>query len=270
MRGKIRIIKNEAKKHDSSIKNGWYDNLIKLAIGLQTGKPAFSIFAKGNMKLPFYSFSELPGFTCPGAGDCLSFCYSYRAWRYPAAFCRQLQNTLLMQNNRKFVADAFNAIKPAKGQDTVTIRLYVDGDFSNMATFAFWQRLIAAKPETNVYGYSKSWQLILDYVKAGGKLADNYTLNLSSGSKYGDVLKSAMSKLSITRGEFVAVKTSKNHGKSVDKYDSKEYHRDVRQAAKALVSNPFSCPGKCGSCLPGGRHACGEKSMKALVAIGVH
>ena len=37
-----------------------------------TGTVPFSIFAeKGNTKLPFYAFSSLPGFDCPGAGACL-------------------------------------------------------------------------------------------------------------------------------------------------------------------------------------------------------
>lgn len=268
--GKIKIIESQAKKLGIVTRNGWGQNLQKLANGLKTGKPAFNVFMKGNSKLPFWSFSELPLFSCPGAGDCLEFCYSFKAWQYPVAFCRQLQNTILMRNNRKIVENAFNAIIPAKNQEKITIRLYVDGDFSNVPTFAFWQKLIAARPETTVYGYSKSWQIILDYVNAGGQLADNYTLNLSSGSKYGDDMKDKLSKLSITRGEFVAVKTAHNHGKSNKRYESKEYHRDVRQAAKAIVSNPFSCPGKCGDCLPNGRHACGEKSFNALVAIGVH
>ena len=35
----------------------------------------------GNGKLPFYCFSSLPGVTCPGAGSCLDWCYSFKAWR---------------------------------------------------------------------------------------------------------------------------------------------------------------------------------------------
>ena len=38
----------------------------------QSGPTPFSVFAAaGNMKLPFYAFSSLPGFDCPGAGACL-------------------------------------------------------------------------------------------------------------------------------------------------------------------------------------------------------
>ena len=80
--------------YESTAKNGWMDNWIKFEEFLYTGIPQFKIFTKGNGKLPFYSFSSLPGVTCPGAGDCLKFCYSFRSWRYPAAFFRQIQNTI--------------------------------------------------------------------------------------------------------------------------------------------------------------------------------
>jgi hypothetical protein len=70
-----------------------------------SGVPPFSIFAeKGNKKLPFAAFSSLALADCPGKGDCVKFCYSLRAWRYPAAFFRQLQNSLLMRLNPE---DAF-------------------------------------------------------------------------------------------------------------------------------------------------------------------
>ena len=69
----------------------WFEN--------QSGPTPFSVFAAaGNMKLPFYAFSSLPGFDCPGAGACLygeneftpenfrkGWCYSFTGWRYPAA-----------------------------------------------------------------------------------------------------------------------------------------------------------------------------------------
>jgi hypothetical protein len=49
----------------------------------------------GNIKLPFAAFSTLPQVTCGGAGDCLKWCYSFKSWRYPAPYFRQLVNTLL-------------------------------------------------------------------------------------------------------------------------------------------------------------------------------
>jgi hypothetical protein len=61
---------------------------------------SWGILAKGNGKLPFMAYSELPMATCPGAGDCSvwsnqsGWCYSFKAWRYPDAFARQFLNTL--------------------------------------------------------------------------------------------------------------------------------------------------------------------------------
>lgn len=69
----------------------------------------------GNQKLPFVAYSELPMATCPGAGSCgvykkdsrsgapaSGWCYSFKAWRYPAAFTRQFLNTLAATASRAF------------------------------------------------------------------------------------------------------------------------------------------------------------------------
>jgi len=77
---------------------GFFANRFKSLL-LNNRDVPFSIFASGgNSKLPFVSFSTIPGATCPGAGECLDFCYSFKAWRYPAAFFRQLQNFHLMNS----------------------------------------------------------------------------------------------------------------------------------------------------------------------------
>ena len=66
----------------------------------QSGPTPFSVFAAaGNMKLPFYAFSSLPGFDCPGAGACLygeneftpdnfgkGWCYSFTVGVTPRRF----------------------------------------------------------------------------------------------------------------------------------------------------------------------------------------
>lgn len=56
-------------------KGTWGYYMLRLAVALETGRPVFKVFAKGNSKLPFFAFSALPQFTCPGAGDCLNWCY---------------------------------------------------------------------------------------------------------------------------------------------------------------------------------------------------
>lgn len=101
--GRCRIDARFASSH-------WKRDLLSLArafLALGKGKIApkwrtpFKVFKlKGNTKLPFATFSTLPIVTCPGAGECADWCYSFTAWRYPAAFARQLQNTPCCSGSR--------------------------------------------------------------------------------------------------------------------------------------------------------------------------
>jgi hypothetical protein len=179
------------------------------------------VFAKGNGKLPFFAFSSLPGIDCPQAGACLygasgdlmgGFCYSFKAWRYPAAFFRQLVNSLRLrtESGRDEIVKAWFALP--KG---ATVRLYVDGDFASPEILSFWMRLCVARPDLQIYGYSKSWRLLLSHDKAsGGIWPRNYLLNLSSGGSGTEAEKEAVSRLPIARGEFIAIATLKDHGKA--------------------------------------------------------
>jgi len=251
---------------------GWRGALERLEAGQLP-----EIFENGNGKLPFYAFSSLAGVDCPQAGACLygangellgGFCYSFKAWRYPAAFMRQLINSLRLRTKagRDEIVAAWMALPR-----NVTVRLYVDGDFASPEILAFWMRLCVARPDLQVYGYSKSWRLLLSYDSAtGGRWPSNYLLNLSSGGNGTDAEKLSVSRLPIARGEFIAVNTAKDHGRA---YQSKrnegfaDYARDVRESAGRRV---FVCSGKCGDCTPSG-HACGSEKFRGVpIAIGVH
>lgn len=238
--------------------------------------PEFSIFAaKGNVKLPFIAFSVLPFITCPGMGSCSNFCYSPRAWRYPSAFFRQAQNTILMRDNQQAITASMQELlkkrKFAK-QDRVDFRLYVDGDFDSDETLRFWMEdFLPAFPKLDAYGYSKSWELFVDFEKSGKAFPDNYLLNISSGSKYDDdeELKAAMLALPITRGEFIAVpiETDRHYSAPKGEYREKGYKTAVREAHG---KKSFVCPGQCGSCTPKG-HACGSEKFKGIqITIGIH
>ena len=237
------------------------------------------IFAKGNGKLPFFAFSSLAGLDCPQAGACLyrggnqeagpmsGFCYSFKAWRYPAAFFRQLVNSLRLRTKagRDEILQAWMGLPQG-----ATVRLYVDGDFASPEILAFWFRLCFARPDLKVYGYSKSWALLLAYAESGARFPSNYLLNLSSGGSGTDAEKAAVAALPIARGEFVAVATLQDHGKA---YQSRrnagfsEYARDVKSQAGRKV---FVCSGKCGDCTPSG-HACGSEKFRGIpIAIGIH
>jgi len=229
------------------------------------GQAPFTIFARGNSKLPFYAFSALPLVTCPGAGACGKFCYSLKAWRYPAAFFRQCQNTLLILRQAPELREAFQALPHG-----VTVRLYVDGDIDSVKSLCFWFDQLRARPDISAYGYSKSWPIFLQFQRAFGDAAfpSNYRLNLSSGSRYGDDIAQQLESLPVYRGQFIAVPSIKQRK---DGTNRAAYAASVRESAKALGHDRvFVCPGKCGECTKSG-HACGLSQFNSkVIAIGIH
>ena len=232
----------------------------------------FRIFQpSGNSKLPFVAFSTLPVVTCPGAGECAKWCYSFNCWRNANPFFRQVQNTLLLANRDDRVGEAFEAIP--EGRD---VRLYVDGDFDSAETVAYWFRLIHGRPDLQVYGYSKSWAEI----STQSTFPSNYTLNLSSGSIWENdaEMLAKMEALPITRGFFLAVSLTfspveAKRLKSLKeaKYLDPGYKAAVRQAANDQgIERMFICPGRCGSCTKT-VHACGSHRFDNVpVLIGIH
>lgn len=241
---------------------GWQNDLRKLRSVVSSDSPSYSIFAMdGNGKLPFVSFSSLPGVTCPGAGECLKFCYSFRAWRYPASFMRQAQNAFLMRFNRDAITNALSSIVSTipNGFD---MRLYVDGDFSSTSDVAYWFELLNQNPSIRAYGYSKSFDAILAYA---GAWPTNYQLNISGGHNADNATVARVKALPITRGEFIAVSigrkiNSKDHG-------TPSVNRALRETFKIKA---FTCPGKCGTCTGKG-HACGMSTLKGLpIIIAMH
>ena len=252
----------DALQNDESFQTiGWKQNFNKLRAVLNTGIPQYSVFTIGNSKLPFISFSVLPGVTCPGAGECLKFCYSFRAWRYPAAFMRQCQNTILMRFNRDAITDALSDIV-TKMPDGFDMRLYVDGDFASTSDVTYWFELLNQNPTIRAYGYSKSFDAILAYK---GAWPTNYQLNISGGHNSNDATVARVKALPITRGEFIAVSIGRKI-KSND-HGTPSVNRALRETFKIKA---FTCPGKCGSCTGKG-HACGMPSLKGLpIIIAMH
>ena len=254
---------------DSSQVHTWAYHAKRLSDYIQrdyTGKTPFAVWnIDGNSKLPFASFSVLPIVTCPGAAECIGYCYSLKAWRYPASFFRQVQNTLLMRHNSDVIAQATYKLK-----HNTTCRLYVDGDFDSLRTLTFWMLVLKERPDLLTYGYSKSWNLFLMFDRLwASKIGwpKNYLLNLSNGSKF-EHLRPKMERLQVVRGNFLALQIDK---RLAGKYGHPEYKKALRDAAKALGLNKvFECPGKCGECTKVG-HLCGMESAKGVnVVIGVH
>lgn len=218
-------------------------------------KPKNTIFTKGNSKLPFLSFSALPGEGhCPGAGECLSFCYSFKAWRYPDAFARQAQNSILLQTQagrELILADLDKKTHNRKGKPIeTTLRLYVDGDFSSLGVAMWWADVLRERPHIKAYGYSKSFSILNSpFIN----MPENYVLNISSGHNADAATVAEIEKRPFVRGHFVAVD-----------------HADKNTYKEATGKNAFVCPGKCGSCLPSGIHACGQKQIRKDIIISTH
>jgi len=244
----------------------WLEN------GMQ-GKPPFSIFRKnGNKKLPFYAFSSLAFADCPGKGACMKYCYSLKAWRYPAAFFRQVQNSLLMRFKWEAIDKAWQTIPQGK-----TVRLFVDGDFPTVEIIKAFMELIKAREDLTIYGYTKSWKEFVSLHASGYVFPGNYVINQSNGSKWEKTgIANAFANLPIVRGKFDAVEVAKHFIKSKAYQDkanpgSDLYRKAVREKLKAMTNKVFACPGNCGNCLPNGRHACGSKEFAGVtIGIGIH
>jgi hypothetical protein len=261
-----------AQTENPNTRNGWHYHLTTLARVLRTGTPHYSIFkTDGNSKLPFVAFSALPGKDfCPGAGDCLKWCYSFRAWRYPAAFARQVQNTFLLSTvtGRAFILHAFDTVSAAmheRGTPNFTARIYVDGDFRDESDVTFWAFLMRRFPQVDFYGYSKSFAVLLAADARNITLPSNYLLNLSGGHNADADTLAGIRTLPYVRGDFKAVSI----GRKVRNTDhgTRETNSALRTAYGAKA---FTCPGKCGSCTPRG-HACGSTQFKGVdIIIAVH
>ena len=223
-----------------------------------TARTPFAIFGAGNKKLPWRTFSTLPGIDCPGAGACRRWCYSFKAWRYPAAFLRQLQCSLLMRSEtgRILIARDWMKIKPG------VVRLYVDGDFANTDTLRWWMEQCRRRPDLAVYGYSKSWECFLELdAEPGFVWPRNYKVNLSGGSRYvGTDVETRFAALPCVRGAFIAL------GEATTPQEIRETLRATTGSQKV-----FACPGTCGDCMPDGEHACGSERMQDVhIGIGIH
>lgn len=250
----------------SGISKDWKAMLIKLSDYFKDGNlknTHYSVFVKGNSKLPFYSYSELSLSTCPGKGICAEYCYSKKGWRYPDVVGRQVQNMLLMRFNPEIIQYAFGILPK-----DITLRLYVDGDFSNAIVVSTWFKALANRLDVKAYGYSKSWDEIYSVKSIW---PTNYTLNLSNGGLERSVKRADMESLPGVRGSFLAVSIDPALMTKSKKF-SLEYHMAVRDSIKAITGHAgFSCPGLCGSCNVKGHHACNSPALKGIaIGIGIH
>jgi len=288
----LHMIKEIITRAEYLNKPGWASDARKLFAWIKTplvnmaGAP-FGMFQKGNGKLPFWTWSSLPGVNCPGAGACLlidkiknrflGWCYSLKAWRYPAAFMRQLQNTILeLPAYRPLIVNELRRIYETKANQgrVIPLRLYVDGDFKTLNALRFWMDTLKKFPRIQAYGYSKSLHLFMELDQTGYEWPKNYALNLSSGGKYstGPVAEYVKT-LPIYRGEFVAVMVSRETERAWSKQEmTRDHTREIRE--KFAGEKVFICPKYCGDCtlMKDNPHACGnrDKFKDIKIVIPIH
>lgn len=264
---------------DPSTVGTWEWMLLRVADAIDTGTDAFTLFSmEGNTKVPYVCWSVLPVVTCPGMGACGKYCYSLTAWRNPSAYGRQLWATIVLRFYRRRIIDAWRALPR-----NVIVRLYVDGDIDSFETLLFWFNMCGQRPDLRVYGYTKSWHLLLRWHDEGRPFPANYMVNVSSGSRFDDdpAMRQAMLDLPVARGEFIVVKV-KGEGtlwpKGFQRYGSKAYHAAVLAEAKRLGIRGPSCGGDCGACGSGTPWCLGinpdgsrkDSLIRLPVLIGAH
>ena len=260
----------------------WYRQGLRLLGTLdawQAGKfaPATSSIFRtdGNVKLgkAIAQFSAVPATTsvCPGAGDCLKWCYSTKAWRYPSAVYRQISNTIALscEPGREAIRQGMARLKSG-----TVLRLYVDGDIHSLDVLAFWMDEIRKRPDLSFYSYSKSQNLFLALDNAGKfDWPKNFRTNQSSGSRFdGTAIADRFADLDCVRGEFVAVAHKGNKGKTGTRR-TLSYLAGLRIAGRLAtgLKKVFACPGTCSDCLPRGEHACGVARMSGVTIVeGIH
>ena len=251
-------------------KGGWSWAMLRLGQGLSRsangGTLGFTVFTKGNSKLPFYSWSTLPQYTCPGADECLKYCYSFKAWQYPSALMRQCQNTLLLKFNRRAIVNAWKALKWKKKQEVKTVRLYVDGDIDSIETLVFWWNILKQSPDVIGYGYSKSYDIFIAADRKGIQPPANYVVNRSTGSIHdGTAMAEDYAALPVMRGLFECIDVEgegKLWPKGFARYQSAEYYKAMKEAGKKAGHDKFIlCPGDCGTCGSGKPYCAGMDSQ---------
>jgi hypothetical protein len=265
----------------------------------------YTVITPGNSKLDFWAWSVIPMHTCPGAGACKDWCYSFTGWRNVAPFFRQIQNTFLQRFYQPVIVEVFDTLKTEKRK---WIRLYVDGDFDSVETINFWVEAIRTRKELSAYCYTKSWDQFIEYqdilAQNGEAWPDNFVVNLSTGSIHGEAKYNQMLAMKCARGPFIPITIPKTMPKvkalpSPKKGMTDAQRAEVKQnAARIAVENrtlrdtiyapfirhelrdhygaehTFACPADCTKCMDKegktGKHACGLIKLKVAIGCALH
>jgi hypothetical protein len=126
-----------------------------------------------------FKFSLPMGKTCPGAMDCLEYCYMIFIYRLRGDVCRNAHNrNFKLSKLPCFPAVAIHELKAR--QYIKRLRLHDSGDFYSQGYLNKWYKIAVACPEVLFYCYTKS--LHLDFKRF--KSLKNVKVIQSQGGKY--------------------------------------------------------------------------------------
>jgi hypothetical protein len=176
---------------------------------------------RGNAKIDSsVGIFDLPVMTtCPGAGQCIRYCYAMKAewWGRGRPTLRNRIDNLKETYKTTFVADVVRRIK----EDEIRIfRPQESGDFYDQPYVDKWIEIADECPETTFYAYTKSLHLNLS------RFPSNFTLIFSKGGKYDRKIRMArhnyarvdeINNNTIAKGEFVCPEV-RSSGKKTEKY----------------------------------------------------
>ena len=176
--------------------------------------------SKGNNKIGkgIYAFSTIPGneehrpiikdkgYVTNIIGTCSKYCddcakdgacYAWRDLKLHHNVTAEAwgENTLLLRSGLVFdMIDNYISKKNAKYYKTKnekywavrTFRVNVSGEIEDLKQFIGWNTLAEKHPEVNFGVYTKNYDVLDEFLQGGGKIADNFVINISQWNHVAD------------------------------------------------------------------------------------
>ena len=133
--------------------------------------------SKGNVKMgAIPSVSLPPVISCRKNAPCVKDCYARRMQRYKEVKNAYAENLDLYTNNPdSFFCQLKAALFPVR-----FFRLHVAGDFIDAEYFRRCCETVAAVPTCQVLAFTKQYEIVNDYIAAGGTIPENFKIIFST------------------------------------------------------------------------------------------
>jgi len=134
--------------------------------------------SRGNHKLSKEQLIwNLPrGKTCPGAGDCLKWCYEIKTERIYRNARLSRERNLLFSKSDMFMSTLIEYLRKSKKK---IVRIHSSGDFYSQVYLDKWKAIARTLKDTTFYAFTKSFHLDLY-----SNLSSNFIILQSTASKW--------------------------------------------------------------------------------------